>query len=268
MNVPSPSLVPKPSPSPTPTPSPSPVLTPSPSPVLTPSPSPIPAPSPSPVPTPSPPPPMSTPIEPTASPSQSGGGLSSGAIAGIAAGGSVAVALLLLTWLLCKQCRAKGSTGGGGTSTDVDAKDLAEDCVLQGEGDGEQAPPQPGAPAGILLIRMAVVPLTQQITPFVESDAVAVFKDPYLDAPDDLVLRWARLALSCTAMPATSRPSMNQVLGELLKLKQEIFKPRVSKGVPSVDNEIQSSIGSSGFTAEMARAEREGMQSDSANSML
>ncbi|CAI5498679.1 unnamed protein product [Closterium sp. Naga37s-1] len=73
---------------------------------------------------------------------------------------------------------------------------------------------------------MAVVPLTQQITPFVESDAVAVFKDPYLDAPDDLVLRWARLALSCTAMPATSRPSMNQVLGELLKLKQEIFKPR------------------------------------------
>ncbi|CAI5492485.1 unnamed protein product [Closterium sp. Naga37s-1] len=98
-------------------------------------------------------------------------------------------------------------------------------------------------------------------------DAVPVFKDPGLDAPDDLVLRLAHLALSCTAMPVASRPSMNQVLGELVKLKQEAFGAHVSEAISRIDMEIGSSIGSSGFTAEMARAERDGMQSDSAASM-
>ncbi|CAI5484296.1 unnamed protein product [Closterium sp. Yama58-4] len=104
------------------------------------------------------------------------------------------------------------------------------------------------------------------IAPFVESDAVAVFKDPNMDAPDDLVLGWARLALSCTAMPAASRPSMNQVLGELVKLKQEAFGPHAShegEAKSRIDMELGSSIGSSSFTAEMARAEREGMPSGS-----
>ncbi|CAI5991395.1 unnamed protein product [Closterium sp. NIES-64] len=110
------------------------------------------------------------------------------------------------------------------------------------------------------------ISLKQWIVPFVESDAVALFKDPHLDAPDDLVLRWARLALSCTAMPAASRPSMNQVLGELVKLKQEAFGAReshVGEAKSHTDMELGSSIGSSSFTAEMARAECEGMPSGS-----
>ncbi|CAI5957215.1 unnamed protein product [Closterium sp. NIES-64] len=97
-------------------------------------------------------------------------------------------------------------------------------------------------------------------------DAVALFKDPYLDAPDDLVLRWARLALSCTAMPAASRPSMNQVLGELVKLKREAsgaHESHVGEAKSRIDMELGYSIGSSSFTAEMARAEREGMPSSS-----
>ncbi|CAI5934774.1 unnamed protein product [Closterium sp. NIES-64] len=88
-----------------------------------------------------------------------------------------------------------------------------------------------------------------------------VFKDPYLDAPDDLVLRWARLALSCTTMPAASRPSMNQVLGELVKLKQEAsgaHESHVGEAKSRMDTELGSSTGSSSFTAEMARAERGG----------
>ncbi|CAI5933367.1 unnamed protein product, partial [Closterium sp. NIES-64] len=103
------------------------------------------------------------------------------------------------------------------------------------------------------------ISLKQWITPFVESDAVTVFKDPYLDAPDDLVLRWARLALSCTTMPAASRPSMNQVLGELVKLNQEAsgaHESHVGEAKSRMDTELGSSIGSSSFTAEMARAER------------
>ncbi|CAI5957249.1 unnamed protein product [Closterium sp. NIES-64] len=110
------------------------------------------------------------------------------------------------------------------------------------------------------------ISLKQWIAPFVESDAVTVFKDPYLDASDDLVLRWARLALSCTAMPAASRPSMNQVLGELVKLKQEASRAHeshVGEAKSHTDIELGSSIGSSSFTAEMARAEREGMASGS-----
>ncbi|CAI5965564.1 unnamed protein product [Closterium sp. NIES-64] len=110
------------------------------------------------------------------------------------------------------------------------------------------------------------ISLKQWIAPLVESDAVALFKDPYLDAPDDLVLRWAHLALSCTAMPAASRPSMNQVLGELVKLKQEAsgaHESHVGEVITRTDMEAGSSIGSSSFTAEMARAEREGMPSGS-----
>ncbi|CAI5946698.1 unnamed protein product [Closterium sp. NIES-64] len=94
-----------------------------------------------------------------------------------------------------------------------------------------------------------------------------VFKDPYLDAPDDLVLRWARLALSCTAMPAASRPTMNQVLGELVRFKQEAFGVHVSKAISRMDMESGGSVGSSsGFTAELARAEHMGMQSGSLTS--
>ncbi|CAI5972524.1 unnamed protein product [Closterium sp. NIES-65] len=105
---------------------------------------------------------------------------------------------------------------------------------------------------------------TSQISLKQWSVAVAVFKDPYLDAPDDLVLRWARLALSCTTMPAASRPSMNQVLGELVKLKEEAIgahESHVGEAKSRTDMELGSSIGSSSFTAEMARAEREGMPS-------
>ncbi|CAI5953413.1 unnamed protein product [Closterium sp. NIES-65] len=105
------------------------------------------------------------------------------------------------------------------------------------------------------------ISLKQWIAPFVESDAVAVFKDPHLDAPDDLVLRWARLALSCTAMPVASRPSMSQVLGELVKLKQEAsgaHESHVGEAKSRIDMELGSFGGSSSFTAEMARAEREG----------
>ncbi|CAI5484310.1 unnamed protein product [Closterium sp. Yama58-4] len=99
--------------------------------------------------------------------------------------------------------------------------------------------------------------LKQLVAPLVDSGAVLAFKDPHLDAPHDLVLRWARLALSCTAMPAASRPSMNQVLGELVKLKQEVIGAHVGDAISRIDMEIECSIGSSGFTTELARAERE-----------
>ncbi|GJP37926.1 hypothetical protein CLOM_g22375 [Closterium sp. NIES-68] len=112
------------------------------------------------------------------------------------------------------------------------------------------------------------ISLKQWVAPFVESRDVAVFKDPYLEAPDDVVLRLARLALSCTAMHVASRPSMNQMLGELVKVKQEMLGALVNKAVSTINIESGSSAsGPSGFTAEMARAEHEGVQSGSSTSM-
>ncbi|GJP34361.1 hypothetical protein CLOM_g18812 [Closterium sp. NIES-68] len=43
--------------------------------------------------------------------------------------------------------------------------------------------------------------------------AITAFKDPQLEALDDLVLRMAKLALSWTAMPTASRPSISRILG-------------------------------------------------------
>ncbi|CAI6007182.1 unnamed protein product [Closterium sp. NIES-65] len=364
--TPSPSPVPTPSPSPVPTPSPSPVPTPSPSPVPTPSPSPVPTPSPSPVPNPSPPPPTSSPSEPTASLSQTGGGLSSGAIAGIAAAGTVAVLVnemaskhhphlvrllgycidIDLSTRLMEQILVYEfmpnhdleSWIGSGVShplslrqrldvligvakglqylhdfgivhRDIKPANILLDAKMQAKiadfglvklsggtamGTSVAATRVMGTPGYVdpayfkshkatpaadvhsfgmvtlvvITARKAVhvtqenqINLKQWVAPLVDSGAVLAFKDPHLDAPDDLVLRWARLALSCTAMPVASRPSMNQVLWELVKLKEEAsgaHEGHVGEAKSRIDMELGSSIGSSSFTAEMARAEREG----------
>ncbi|CAI5991452.1 unnamed protein product [Closterium sp. NIES-64] len=241
-------------------------------------PQPVLTPSPSLVPTTSPPPPKSTPSQP-----QPEGGLSNGAIAGIAAAGAVAIlGLLLLSWLMCKRYHARGAAGG------KDVKEMASKhhpnlvrllgfCVHYDSSTGQieqvlvyefmanrDLESWIGAGNAVHVSGTSQISLKQWISQFVESVAVAVFKDPYLDAPDDLVLRWARLALSCTTMPAASRPSMNQVLGELVKLKEEAIgahESHVGEAKSRTDMELGSSIGSSSFTAEMARAEREGMPS-------
>ncbi|CAI7902516.1 unnamed protein product, partial [Closterium sp. NIES-54] len=95
-----------------------------------------------------------------------------------------------------------------------------------------------------------------QVAPLVDSSAVASFKDPRLDAPDDLVLRLARLALSCTAMPVASRPSTSQVLGELAKMKQEMYGAHVSEAISCIDMEVESASSAPSFSAEIARAKR------------
>ncbi|CAI5935976.1 unnamed protein product [Closterium sp. NIES-64] len=200
-------------------------------------------------------------------PSQSGGGSANGAIAGIAVAESVAalVLLLLLTWRLCKGCRTKGTAGGDINGIDVnEMASKHHPNLVRLLGFCVKFDPATSLMEQVLVYEFMA---NRDLESWIGPDAVPVFKDPDLDAPDDLVLRWARLALSCTAMPVASRPSMNQVLGELVKLKQEAFGAHVSEAISRIDKEIGSSIGSSGFTAEMARAEREGMQSDSAASM-
>ncbi|CAI5975571.1 unnamed protein product [Closterium sp. NIES-65] len=83
---------------------------------------------------------------------------------------------------------------------------------------------------------------------------VAALKDPHLQAPDDLVLRMARLALSCTAMPTASRPGMSRVLAELLLLKEEFFGEDEDRMAARIDHEIESSQ-QVDFSLELARIE-------------
>ncbi|CAI5966600.1 unnamed protein product [Closterium sp. NIES-64] len=70
---------------------------------------------------------------------------------------------------------------------------------------------------------------------------VAALKDPHLQAPDDLVLCMARLALTCTAMPTASRPGMSRVLAELLLLKEEFYGEDEDRMAARIDHEIESS---------------------------
>ncbi|CAI5974729.1 unnamed protein product [Closterium sp. NIES-65] len=81
---------------------------------------------------------------------------------------------------------------------------------------------------------------------------VAALKDPHLQAPDDLVLRMACLALTCTAMPTASRPGMSRVLAELLLLKEEFFGEEEDRMAIRIDHEIESSE-QVDFTLELAR---------------
>ncbi|CAI5983436.1 unnamed protein product [Closterium sp. NIES-64] len=95
---------------------------------------------------------------------------------------------------------------------------------------------------------------SNQAAALVAAGDVAALKDPHLQAPDDLVLRMARLALTCTAMPTASRPGMSRVLAELLLLKEEFFGEDEDRMAVRIDHEIESSE-QVDFSLELARIE-------------
>ncbi|GJP80332.1 hypothetical protein CLOP_g10551 [Closterium sp. NIES-67] len=107
--------------------------------------------------------------------------------------------------------------------------------------------------------------LKQWVAPLITSNAVTALKDPHLDATDDLVLRLARLALSCTAMPSASRPAMSQVLVELGKVREEVLGAQANRAATRIDDEIDTS-GREDFDAEIARAKNMGVSSGSSKS--
>ncbi|CAI5461242.1 unnamed protein product [Closterium sp. Yama58-4] len=46
-------------------------------------------------------------------------------------------------------------------------------------------------------------------------------KDPRMEAPEDITIRLAHLAVTCTAMPTASRPSMSRVAQDLEAIQEE-----------------------------------------------
>ncbi|CAI5955934.1 unnamed protein product [Closterium sp. NIES-65] len=69
-------------------------------------------------------------------------------------------------------------------------------------------------------------------------------KDPRLDIPipDDLMLRIARFALTCTSLPTANRPTMSQIYTELKNMKQECFGVEENVAANLVDAEISSVV--------------------------
>ncbi|GJP44254.1 hypothetical protein CLOM_g3632 [Closterium sp. NIES-68] len=80
--------------------------------------------------------------------------------------------------------------------------------------------------------------ISKWAAPLVEQGNVAAFKDPNLDAPDDVVLRLALLAVKCTAMPAVSRPRMVKIVADLEGIKEELFK----NGTMLMENEHEGHV--------------------------
>ncbi|CAI5996973.1 unnamed protein product [Closterium sp. NIES-64] len=94
----------------------------------------------------------------------------------------------------------------------------------------------------------------QWMAPLLAAGDAAAMRDPQLEAPDDLVLRMARLALRCTAMPTASRPSISRVLGELLVMKEEFLGQDEDRMAARIDRELESSENVS-LSMEIARAQ-------------
>ncbi|GJP33361.1 hypothetical protein CLOM_g17905 [Closterium sp. NIES-68] len=101
------------------------------------------------------------------------------------------------------------------------------------------------------------------VAPLVDASNAAAFKDPLLDAPDDLVLRLAHLAIDCTRVPVAKRPSMARVLAELMDLREHFFGPETDKVVAGIDKEIDDSNSLGSLTMELKKAEQLGAGSGS-----
>ncbi|CAI5513432.1 unnamed protein product, partial [Closterium sp. Naga37s-1] len=85
--------------------------------------------------------------------------------------------------------------------------------------------------------------LKQCVAPFIAANDGVTFKDPAFDAPPDIILRLARLALSCTAMPTALRPNMIKVLAELEALREEVCGATRNRMARQIDMEIDDKQG-------------------------
>ncbi|CAI5487516.1 unnamed protein product [Closterium sp. Naga37s-1] len=99
--------------------------------------------------------------------------------------------------------------------------------------------------------------LPHQVAPFIAANDGVTFKDPALEAPPEIILRMARLALSCTTMPTAHRPNLINVLAELEALREEVCGATRNRMARRIDREIDDKQGHS-LEEEVANAIRIG----------
>ncbi|CAI5522114.1 unnamed protein product [Closterium sp. Naga37s-1] len=92
------------------------------------------------------------------------------------------------------------------------------------------------------------------VQPLVAENNAQAIKDPRLGAPSDVILKLTRFALSCTAMPVATRPSMARILSDLIAMKEEFLGPDPDPLVVRIDSDLENRRGPS-FSREIRRAE-------------
>ncbi|CAI5526375.1 unnamed protein product [Closterium sp. Naga37s-1] len=102
----------------------------------------------------------------------------------------------------------------------------------------------------------------EQVQPLVAENNAQAIKDPRLHAPSDVILKLSRFALSCTATPVATRPSMARILSDLIAMKEEFLGPDPDPLVVRIDSDLENRRGPT-FSQEIRRAnavasEREG----------
>ncbi|CAI7914866.1 unnamed protein product, partial [Closterium sp. NIES-54] len=108
-------------------------------------------------------------------------------------------------------------------------------------------------------------PRTHQVAPFIAANDGVTFKDPSLEAPPDIILRLARLALSCTAMPTVLRPNMIKALAELEALREEVCGATRNRMARRIDRELEDKQGHD-LEEEVANAIKIGSSGDDGES--
>ncbi|GJP56543.1 hypothetical protein CLOM_g15606 [Closterium sp. NIES-68] len=66
------------------------------------------------------------------------------------------------------------------------------------------------------------ISISKWATHLMANEMTSLLGDPSLAAPDDIIKRITQLAVSCTAMPTASRPSMLRVVQDLEALREEV----------------------------------------------
>ncbi|GJP37510.1 hypothetical protein CLOM_g21907 [Closterium sp. NIES-68] len=80
--------------------------------------------------------------------------------------------------------------------------------------------------------------------------------------PDDLMLRIAKFALTCTSIPTANRPTMSQIYTELKNMKQECFGVEENVAANKVDAEISSAAGEAAIPLDEQIAQIDELASD------
>ncbi|CAI5505039.1 unnamed protein product, partial [Closterium sp. Naga37s-1] len=66
------------------------------------------------------------------------------------------------------------------------------------------------------------ISISKWATALMAEGKTSPLRDPRMEAPDDITIRLAHLAVTCTAMPTASRPSMSRVAQDLEAIREEV----------------------------------------------
>ncbi|CAI5461239.1 unnamed protein product, partial [Closterium sp. Yama58-4] len=85
------------------------------------------------------------------------------------------------------------------------------------------------------------ISISKWATDVMAAGKITHLKDPRMEAPEDITLRLAHLAVTCTAMPTASRPSMSRVAQYLEIMQEEVGEGDArARAAARVDEKLSS----------------------------